>query len=191
MMFELILENLTPIIIAFLGAIGLKWQSNSSSKLLKRIDNIQEQVNQITITLDINKQNEEYLKVLVDVKNHDIKKFTCPNYKNFANFAAEIYISTIKTIIETCEISVVNYDAIESTLKSSYETVKQEMIKRFGEDYTSIFIEAILPEAQKCLIDFENIITDTENHRKEKFIRRSNLFLRTALKILLECEIQI
>ena len=190
-MTELILENLTPVIIAIVGAIGLKWQNSTNVKVVKKIDTLQEQVNRITITLEINKQNEEYLKILIDVKNHDIKKFECPEYKNFANFAAEIYINTIKTIIENCEISVVNYDAIEATLKSSWETVKHEMTRRFGKNYAEIFIGAVSPIARKCISDFESIITDTENHRKEKFIRRANIFLRDSLKILKKCEISL
>ena len=185
----LFLENITPVIIALIGAIGLKWQSNANIKVVKKIDSLQEQVNQITITLDIKKRNEELIRILNEIKTFYIKKFEVIEYRNFASFSADIFVHTIESIISNCDISVRDHDAIEATLRSSYETVRHEMIKRFGIDYANVFINAVAPVGRHCLLDLEEIITDTENHRLDRFVQRSNKFLKEALALLKACEV--
>lgn len=131
---------------------------------------------------EINKQNSEYIQKMNQIKIHFISQYSNKRWKNAAGEKAEKFISIIAHILDNYKIDLHHWACIKNELDSGSAYVKNRLIEYIGESATNKFYRQHSNNYRKYLNEVEDILADTENHHKERFIKASTDFLKTFLK---------
>ena len=185
--FEILITLLTPLIVAVFAT----FQKIAVAKINKNSEKMQRDVKEIKKKLYKNEQERDYIADLHKIKQFYLNKFRFKAYRDFACFKADKFISVVSCIIQTTKVNTESYNAIVSALDSGKSTVKKEMKERFGIELTDLFWVEHQKDYSNFLKKVEDIVSDIENHHKEKFLKASNIFLKKFMKQLIKHEIGV
>lgn len=170
-MTEIAISVITPVMLAIITIIGKVYLAKISKNNEKIIN-----------YFEINKQNSEFIQKMNQIKIHYIAQYTSKNWKNAACEKAEKFISVISHILDNYTIDIQHWECIKNELDSGSAYVRNRLIEYIGESATNKFYKQHCNNYRQYLITVEDILADTENHYKERFIKASTEFLKLFLK---------
>lgn len=131
---------------------------------------------------EINRQNSDYIRKLNQIKIHYISQIKSQKHKLAACEKADKFIDVIEHILDNYKMDIRYWECIKDEFDSGSAYVRNRMREYVGTDETETYYQTHAANYSAFLARLEDILADTENHYKERFIKLSCDFLKQFLK---------
>jgi len=169
-----IITLLTPVMVT----LGGWWLTIK----LKKMDMKYDKIDKIIEHFHIEQTNSDYVKMLLDIKNHFINKFSNDEIKNSCNLVSDKFIDTIESLLDNCDFNIGGLDTIKNDFAMCF-TYAVHVFRTNIDTETATKIADFQIEKNKIFLsEIEDILTDTKNHHKDRFINLCCDFLKQYLK---------
>ena len=156
-------------------------------EIFNRMDSINIGQEKILNYFEIQTCDNDSIKRMHQIKSYYIDKFEVEKYKLFAIYKADLFIESLQNILKKCtdnqekKLNIDCLDYVINNLSSEYEVIKNEMYGRFNNEYVDLYLKTSKEAHNDYLRNIEEILSDFENHHKERFLKVSTVFLKRFL----------
>ena len=179
---EIFLDFLSPILLLLIATMGKVYLAKFERTSKEYNQKICSDNQKIIDYFQMNLSNDTYIKKLYEVKNHFNHDFVETNLKNAMNEKANKFIETVENTLEHYDINIANLKHIIDEFTTARSYIRHRLEYYLGLEKSENFNKLLDQRFAEFINGVEDILTETNNHYKEKFICLCSHYLKTFIK---------